>query len=35
LTRKGMLVEETFTGGYSLTRDGFQAMQSCRPQAEV
>lgn len=34
LTRKGMLVEESFTGGYSLTRDGYQAMQSCRAQTD-
>ena len=34
LIKKGMLVEETFTGGYSLTRDGFQAMQTTRPQTE-
>ena len=34
LIKKGMLIEESFTGGYSLTRDGYRAMKTTRPQAE-
>ena len=29
LTDKGLLVKEKFTGGYSLTLDGFAAMKDC------
>jgi len=29
LAEKGFLVEEKFSGGYSLTRAGFTAMKSC------
>ena len=29
LTNKDMLVREKFKGGYSLTRTGFAAMNSC------
>lgn len=29
LIRKEMLVEETFKGGYSLTKEGYTAMRSC------
>jgi hypothetical protein len=28
LTEKGMLVKESFRGGYSLTRAGYEAMRS-------
>ena len=29
LTDKGLLVEEDFSGGYSLTENGFVAMKEC------
>ena len=30
LTDKDLLVKEKFKGGYSLTREGFAAMKSCK-----
>ena len=30
LSEKGFVVEETFKGGYSLTRAGFAAMSDCK-----
>lgn len=29
LTKKDLLVEESFSGGYSLTREGYMAMKRC------
>lgn len=30
LIDRGMLVEETFKGGYSLTQTGYDAMKACK-----
>ena len=30
LSDRGLLIKEDFEGGYSLTRDGFAAMKSCK-----
>jgi len=34
LIKKGMLIEESFKGGYSLTNDGYKAMKAHRTPGE-